>query len=115
MKLPSLSQKQFAVVLMISAACLLGMTFLTRPSRVGPFGVLVWFALLYATFVCLLASIRSRLSRKPVNRYMLFHMMVVALLIMAILALRSLGQLHARDLILLGGLVGVSVFYFRRR
>jgi hypothetical protein len=115
MSTTKLSRKQLTVALSVSGVGLLALTALTRPSRIGPFGVLVWFSLLYAVLVFALALLKSISSKKAIPISMLFQIMIVALLALAIIALRSLDQLHARDLLLFGALLAIGIFYFRQR
>lgn len=110
-----ISKKALIVSVAISIVAILGLTISTNPSSIGPFGILMWFVLAYCVVVNILLLIYAMVLRRKIQIEILLKMMSIALFIVAIMGLRSLGQLHVRDMLLLGGLAGVCIFYLERR
>jgi hypothetical protein len=91
----------------------------TTPDRVGPQGVVVFFVLLYvvSTFVVHgFVILLGKLGYLPnlVAAWRLSRSAVVGFVPIFILALNSLGQLSARDILLIVGLACIGLIYLFR-
>ena len=93
----------------------------TNPDRIGPVGVTVFFFLIYLWFFALLELVSSLIKYKrrkdgPVNPSVTFvFTATLAGIPPMLLALNSIGQLGARDIIFVTILLLVIMFYWSRR
>lgn len=94
----------------------------TNPSQIGPFGVTVWFLIVFAAIsgACSLGFflVKVRLVEASENEKLNTSVrqgMIVGCAVTALLALRSLRQLSLRDVILILILSAIAEFYLRTR
>lgn len=97
--------------------------FVTNPSKLGPFGVTLWFLVFLSVIFALLslglyfAKIFLRLHENHSTRlrYSMRQGLLLSFWITALLALSSLGQYGPKDAILLGLLLLIIELYVRLR
>lgn len=96
----------------------------TNPLDVGPAGILLVFGLVYvfisSSFYLLLSLVMVLLAYfitvSPVSRRKMYYVSsIVALAPVFLLALNSIGQLEAKDFILVFCLVALGCFYVLKR
>jgi hypothetical protein len=99
----------------LTLAGLLGSMTLTTPQSIGPKGVLVWFLGFYAAVTACLIVAGAYVFRRgrDLEWIDLVRAAGWSVAAVALLALRSLGQLQIRDIALIVGLILVLSVYSR--
>lgn len=100
---------------LLTAALAIVMMISTTPQSVGPAGVLAWFGLAYICIVTLPTSLQAHLKKSQyVSWRIAAQWCLVGFGVVGVLGLRSLGQLQARDILLLVVLVILLSLYLKR-
>lgn len=99
----------------LAAALAIVMMITTTPQSVGPAGVLAWFGLAYIAVVALPTSLQAHFKKSLyVSWRTAAQWSLLGFGVIGVVGLRSLGQLQARDILLLVVLVGLLSLYLRR-
>lgn len=115
MKKSLTSPKLWLLINIIITIVLVNLTFLHSPQEIGPPGVLFWFGTLYLWLLSLSALITCWLKKENIiSKLQLLNYSIRILLIVAFLALQSLGQLQPRDTALLISLALLITVYLGR-
>lgn len=94
--------------------------FISNPDQLGPFGITVWFVGLWVFLSGLFGLVRLGIGRilrfkQKKSRAISFRQgALVAAWAVSLLAFQSLGQLGAKDIVLVSLLVLLVEFYVRR-
>ena len=103
-------------VSLVTVLAVLFMMLATTPQEAGPGGVIVWFGLAYIIVVTLPTVLHAYLLSKTehISWHIAAQWCLLGFGLLGVLGLRSLGQLQARDLLLVVILLTLLALYLWR-
>lgn len=88
---------------------------ITSPRDIGPFGIVLWFAIIYLLVSGSFCLLWLFIRKTTINWRALISVMAMTSLVVLLVGLRTLNQLHPRDVLVASLLAALGVFYTKRK